>query len=219
MRLVAAAGHDLRTPMTRMRLRTEFIEDEEERAAWLKDINELDRIADSAIRLVREEVSSDPKEPVDLGGLVREIATELGDLGMSVKLKPMDRAEIVVPPFAMKRALQEPDHQRRDPWRRCRGRPALGQAGRHHRHRGQRPRHSRRADRARLRAVLPGRRGAPAVPPRRRSRLRHRARDHHPQRRPADDREPPCRRPVPDRQLRCRAGMKRESRPRRAAPA
>lgn len=106
MRLVAAAGHDLRTPMTRMRLRTEFIEDNEERAAWLKDINELDRIADSAIRLVREEVSSDPKEPVDLGGLVREIATELGDLGMSVKLKPMDKAEIVVPPFAMKRALR-----------------------------------------------------------------------------------------------------------------
>ena len=106
MRLVAAAGHDLRTPMTRMRLRTEFIEDEDERAAWLKDINELDRIADSAIRLVREEVSSDVREPVDLGGLVREIAAELGDLGMSVQLRPMDRAEIVAPPFAMKRALR-----------------------------------------------------------------------------------------------------------------
>ncbi len=106
MRLVAAAGHDLRTPMTRMRLRTEFIEDEEERAAWLKDIDELDRIADSAIRLVREEVSSDPKEPVALDGLIREIATELGDLGMPVSLKPMDRAEIVAPPFAMKRALR-----------------------------------------------------------------------------------------------------------------
>ena len=106
MRLVAAAGHDLRTPMTRMRLRTEFIEDEEERAAWLKDIDELDRIADSAIRLVREEVSSDPKEPVELDGLVREIATELGDLGMSVGLRPLDRAEIVAPPFAMKRALR-----------------------------------------------------------------------------------------------------------------
>ncbi len=35
MRLVAAAGHDLRTPITRMRLRAEFVEDEEERELWL----------------------------------------------------------------------------------------------------------------------------------------------------------------------------------------
>jgi len=106
MRLVAAAGHDLRTPMTRMRLRTEFIEDDEERASWMKDIDELDRIADSAIRLVREEVSSDPQEPVAIDGLVREIATELGDLGMPVKVHAMDEAEVVVAPFAMKRALR-----------------------------------------------------------------------------------------------------------------
>ena len=55
MRLVAAAGHDLRTPITRLRLRAEFIEDEEERARWLNDLDELERIADSAILLVREE--------------------------------------------------------------------------------------------------------------------------------------------------------------------
>ncbi|MEL4069863.1 HAMP domain-containing protein [Ochrobactrum sp. GPK 3] len=58
MRLVAAAGHDLRTPMTRMRLRAEFVTDETERTKWLADLQELDSIADSAIRLVREEVDS-----------------------------------------------------------------------------------------------------------------------------------------------------------------
>lgn len=58
MRLVAAAGYDLRTPMTRMRLRAEFLPDEE-REKWLKDLDELDRIADRAIRLVREEIDED----------------------------------------------------------------------------------------------------------------------------------------------------------------
>ena len=62
MRLVAAAGHDLRTPITRMRLRAEFVEDEEERALWLSDLDELERIADSAILLVREESGKAPPE-------------------------------------------------------------------------------------------------------------------------------------------------------------
>ncbi|TIX74232.1 MAG: two-component sensor histidine kinase, partial [Mesorhizobium sp.] len=66
MRLVAAAGHDLRTPMTRMRLRAEFLAGNEEREKWLHDLDELDRIADSAIRLVREEVDQDAVEPVEL---------------------------------------------------------------------------------------------------------------------------------------------------------
>ena len=56
MRLLAAAGHDLLTPITRMRLRAEFVENDEERNLWLADLDELQRIADSAILLVREEL-------------------------------------------------------------------------------------------------------------------------------------------------------------------
>lgn len=105
MRLVAAAGHDLRTPMTRMRLRAEFL-DEDERAAWLKDIDELDRIADSAIRLVREEDSSDAKEPVALDRLVREVTKELAELGLPVDARQGAAFSILAAPFALKRAIR-----------------------------------------------------------------------------------------------------------------
>src|SRR6266849_1108529 len=76
MRLVAAAGHDLRTPMTRMRLRAEFLS-EDERSQWLHDLDELDRIADSAIQLVREETVGKGTEPIRLDVLVRRICQEL----------------------------------------------------------------------------------------------------------------------------------------------
>ncbi|WP_063799930.1 sensor histidine kinase [Bradyrhizobium valentinum] len=86
MRLVAAAGHDLRTPITRMRLRAEFVEDDDDRAMWLKDIDELDRIADSAILLVREESGKSPPEPLRLDMLVSELVEELRKLSYDVTL-------------------------------------------------------------------------------------------------------------------------------------
>ena len=79
MRLVAAAGHDLRTPITRMRLRAEFVEDDEERARWLTDLDELERIADSAILLVREELGKTSPELIELEKLVGSIGAELRD--------------------------------------------------------------------------------------------------------------------------------------------
>jgi signal transduction histidine kinase len=86
MRLVAAAGHDLRTPITRMRLRAEFVEDYEDRAMWLKDIDELDRIADSAILLVREDSRKSTPEPLRLDMLISELVDELRLLSYDVTL-------------------------------------------------------------------------------------------------------------------------------------
>jgi len=106
MRLVAAAGHDLRTPMTRMRLRAEFVEDDTERTRWLADLDELDQIADSAIRLVREEVSPGPVEPLRADLLVQEVAEELGALGLPVTLGPLVEARVRARPLALRRALR-----------------------------------------------------------------------------------------------------------------
>ncbi|SHE87249.1 Signal transduction histidine kinase [Kaistia soli DSM 19436] len=106
MRLVAAAGHDLRTPMTRMRLRAEFVGDDDERTLWLRDLEELDRIADSAIRLVREEASSGESERVEMGGLLREITGELTIQGMRLDLGETTEAEVAVARLALTRALR-----------------------------------------------------------------------------------------------------------------
>src|SRR4029078_6552356 len=84
MRLVAAAGHDMRTPITRMRLRAEFVEDEEERTRWLADLAELARIGDSAILLVREESGLASPESIRLDQLVQTIGDELREQNLGV---------------------------------------------------------------------------------------------------------------------------------------
>ncbi|MER9328694.1 ATP-binding protein [Mesorhizobium sp. M0152] len=104
MRLVAAAGHDLRTPMTRMRLRAEFLD--EERDKWLHDLDELDRIADSAIRLVREEVNQDAVEPVDLERMVRDIEAEMVSLGRAVSVGHLDKVSVRAGALGLRRALR-----------------------------------------------------------------------------------------------------------------
>ncbi|WP_245486672.1 ATP-binding protein [Mesorhizobium sp. M7A.F.Ca.MR.176.00.0.0] len=104
MRLVAAAGHDLRTPMTRMRLRAEFLDDERDK--WLHDLDELDRIADSAIRLVREEVNQDAVEAVDLAKTVRDIEAEMASLGHAVSIGHLDKVCVRAGALGLRRALR-----------------------------------------------------------------------------------------------------------------
>ena len=107
MRLVAAAGHDLRTPMTRMRLRAEFLDlDDEERDLWLKDLDELDRIADSAILLVREEVDQPEPEEIQLDELLTGIAEELRSQGRSVTLTSLPELTVKGSTLALTRALR-----------------------------------------------------------------------------------------------------------------
>ncbi|QCI99389.1 ATP-binding protein [Agrobacterium larrymoorei] len=109
MRLVAAAGHDLRTPMTRMRLRAEFVENDEEREKWLNDLQELDAIADSAILLVREEVTKTAVEQTDIVQLLRQIVKDLEHIDHAGPIRlivPEAPLLINAAPLALKRALQ-----------------------------------------------------------------------------------------------------------------
>lgn len=106
MRLVAAAGHDMRTPITRMRLRAEFVGDEEERATWLNDLDELERIADSAIMLVREETGAAALERIRLDKLVGDICAELKEQKLNVSVVNQRPVTVLASRFKLNRALR-----------------------------------------------------------------------------------------------------------------
>jgi len=104
MRLVAAAGHDLRTPLTRMRLRAEFMADDADREKWIHDIDEMMHIADSAIRLVREETEAGARETLDLREIIAETAGELGEIGHRIETGSLAAAEVEGGRQSLKRA-------------------------------------------------------------------------------------------------------------------
>ncbi|MEM8744964.1 MAG: ATP-binding protein [Pseudomonadota bacterium] len=106
MRLVAAAGHDMRTPITRMRLRAEFVPDDEERQKWLNDLDELERIADSAILLVREETAAEAPERIRLDDLVASICRELKEQEFDVTLTDARPATVRAGRLKLSRALR-----------------------------------------------------------------------------------------------------------------
>ena len=105
LHVLAAASHDLRTPITRLRLRAEFIEDEEQLTKMLKDLDEMEAILSSTIAYVREETASEPSEPVALHELLEEICADLRHAGREATFAASVPVVVEGRPVALKRAF------------------------------------------------------------------------------------------------------------------
>ncbi len=77
--LLTAIGHDLRTPITRLKLRTEFIEDDEQRRKMLADLEELEAMVSATLAFGRDAKGSEPVTALDLPELLRTVLDEAGD--------------------------------------------------------------------------------------------------------------------------------------------
>jgi signal transduction histidine kinase len=77
--LLAAIGHDLRTPITRLKLRAEFIDDDELRDKFLADLDELDTMVSATLAFGRDTSDMEPAVPLDLAALLRTIMDEIAD--------------------------------------------------------------------------------------------------------------------------------------------
>ncbi len=80
-RMLAAIGHDLRTPITALRLRAEFVEDPETRRKILETLEDMSRMTEAAISFAREEAAAEPTRRVDLTALIESLVDDLADQG------------------------------------------------------------------------------------------------------------------------------------------
>ena len=105
-RMLAAISHDLRSPITSLRLRAEFVEDEETRSRILATLDEMQRMVEATLAFVREEATSEPTRTVDLAALVESTVADLADLGAEVSFVEGARATLPCRPTALRRALR-----------------------------------------------------------------------------------------------------------------
>lgn len=102
--MLAAISHDLRTPLTKIRLRGEFIDDEDQRARLFRDVDELQAMADSALAFFRDDYKDEESTSFDFAGLLRTIVDDYDDQGAHVRYSGPDRFAIHGRPFSLRRA-------------------------------------------------------------------------------------------------------------------
>jgi len=105
-RMLAAISHDLRTPLTRLRLRAEFIDDDTAREKMLEDLAEMEAMIGATLAFAREEASQETIEPVQLDDMLGRMAENCRDSGHAVGFRtaPMP-IRIMARRTALKRAL------------------------------------------------------------------------------------------------------------------
>lgn len=80
-KMLAAISHDLRTPITRLRLRAEFIEDEGNRKRMLIDLDQMRSMLESVLSLLRNDRKVEAVTLVDIASTLQLIADQFGDMG------------------------------------------------------------------------------------------------------------------------------------------
>jgi len=83
-RMLAAVSHDLRTPITRLRLRAEFVEDETTRAQMLRDLDQMSGMIHAALSYLRDGQTAEGRSLVDLASLLQTLCDEFADIGHAV---------------------------------------------------------------------------------------------------------------------------------------
>jgi len=105
-RMLAAISHDLRTPITSLRLRAEFVDDEEARAKILETLDEMQRMTEATLAFAREEATREDTRTVDLAALIESLCEDLADLGKEVAFEGNGKTPYACRPVSLKRGIR-----------------------------------------------------------------------------------------------------------------
>jgi signal transduction histidine kinase len=104
-RVLAAMSHDLKTPLTRLRLRTEMLDDAALREKFAKDIGEMESMIGQTLDFMRDATAREPAQPVDVMALLESLQTDYQDAGQAFEIRGRIGQPVAGRPLALRRCL------------------------------------------------------------------------------------------------------------------
>jgi signal transduction histidine kinase len=105
LQMIAAISHDLRTPLTRLRLSAEYLPDQEQRRQVLADIEEMEAMMSATLTFASNQLKDEARSTVDLASLLISLCDTAADAGGRVSYDGPDHAGLSCRPVAVRRAL------------------------------------------------------------------------------------------------------------------
>ncbi len=105
MQMLAAISHDLRTPLTRLRLYAESVPNKAQRDQILSDISDMETMVATSLAFMSDDIHREPHSVVDVASLIISQCDNFTDSGRKVTYKGPDHAMLPCRPVALRRAL------------------------------------------------------------------------------------------------------------------
>ena len=103
--MLSGISHDLRTPLTRMKLQLSLLKDEKAKSELEFDIGEMTAMLDSYVSFVRTE-TSEPIENISINLIIKEIFKNINDEKCTITLEEKNNIQTSGRPIQIKRAFQ-----------------------------------------------------------------------------------------------------------------
>lgn len=84
--VLAAMSHDLKTPITRLRLRAELLDDAQQRAKFTADLREMETMVAGALDFLRGMENTEPVQPIDVMALLESLQSDMRETGAEVAI-------------------------------------------------------------------------------------------------------------------------------------
>jgi signal transduction histidine kinase len=104
-RIFTAMSHDLKTPITRLRLRTELLDDEALRAKFSKDLEDMETMVAQTLDFMRDASASERVQRVDFMALLESLQTDYQDTGNAVEIEGRIEHPYSGRPLTLRRCL------------------------------------------------------------------------------------------------------------------
>jgi len=104
-RVLAAMSHDLKTPITRLRLRAEMLDDETQRAKFVRDLEEMESMVSQSLEYMRDTSRREPAQAIDVDRLLESLRSDFADAGRPFELLGSAQRPYLGRPLALRRCL------------------------------------------------------------------------------------------------------------------